>query len=175
LRRLEGEGLVEVSGDKAVSVVPLTPRELSELRLLRLRLDPLAASLAAKATTDQRAHLGDLAALPLATVDVLAWHTAHRGFHRAIHDMADNRVLADTLEHIWERLDRYRLLARTDVMGDSSLGVSHADIAEAVIQGDSEAAERLTFTHLRSAFGDENGSMDERFGAAARQDTSPLI
>ncbi len=47
LRRLEGEGLVQMRSDKVVVVVPLTPRKLQELRVVRLQLEPLAAALAA--------------------------------------------------------------------------------------------------------------------------------
>jgi DNA-binding GntR family transcriptional regulator len=85
LRRLEGEGLVEVRADKTVSVVALTARELSELRLVRLGLDPLAASLAATVSTeDERATLLAMAHFP-PTSSPVDWHQAHRCFHSAIH------------------------------------------------------------------------------------------
>jgi DNA-binding GntR family transcriptional regulator len=168
LRRLEGEGLVEVRSAKTVAVVPLTTRELAELQLVRLRLDPLAASLAAKvATTDQRAKLMDLAAFPSASSDALSWHAAHRAFHHAIHEMADNRVLAESLDHLWERLDRYRLVALTDnEVRRASTAAPHDGIAAAIATEDQEAAERLMYCHLQTVLGDSTGSLDARFGAA---------
>lgn len=169
LRRLEGEGLVEVRPDKSVAVVALTTRELAELQLVRLRLDPLAASLAAKlATPQQGAKLMELADFPSASSNVLSWHAAHRAFHRAIHEMADNRVLAESLDHLWERLHRYRLVALTDAeVRRVSTATSHDGIAAAIAAGDEEAAERLMYCHLQTALGDPAGSLDARFGAAA--------
>jgi DNA-binding GntR family transcriptional regulator len=168
LRRLEGEGLVEVRSAKTVAVVPLTTRELAELQLVRLRLDPLAASLAARvASSQQRAWLVDLATFPSPSSNVLAWHTAHRAFHRAIHDMADNRVLAESLDHLWERLHRYRLVALTDTeVSRISTAAPHDGIAVAIAEGDEEAAERLMYCHLQTALGDGAGSLNARFGAA---------
>jgi DNA-binding GntR family transcriptional regulator len=168
LRRLEGEGLVEVRPDKSVAVVALTTRELAELQLVRLRLDPLAASLAAKkGTSQQRLRLMDLAAFPTANSDVLSWHEAHRAFHRAIHEMAGNRVLAESLDHLWERLHRYRLVALTEsALRRASTAAPHDGIAAAIAAGDEQAAERLMYCHLQTALGDSTGSLDARFGAA---------
>jgi len=168
LRRLEGEGLVEVRTDKSVAVVALTTRELAELQLVRLRLDPLAASLAAKLATPQhRARLVDLAVFPSPSSSVLSWHAAHRAFHHAIHEMADNRVLAESLDHLWERLHRYRLVALTDTeVSRASTAAPHDGIAVAIAAGDEEAAERLMYCHLQTALGDDGGSLNARFGAA---------
>ncbi len=168
LRRLEGEGLVEVRSAKTVAVVPLTTRELAELRLVRLRLDPLAASLAAKvASQQQRARLADLAVFPSPSTNVFSWHAAHRAFHRAIHEMADNRVLAESLDHLWERLHRYRLVTLTDAeVRRASTAAPHGGIAAAIAAGDEEAAERLMYRHLQTALSDGTSSLDSRFGAA---------
>jgi len=168
LRRLEGEGLVEVRPDKSVAVVALTTRELAELQLVRLRLDPLAASLAAKkGSAQQRSKLMDLAAFPSANSNVLSWHEAHRAFHRAIHEMAGNRVLAESLDHLWERLHRYRLVALTDsALRRASTAAPHDGIAVAIAAGDEESAERLMYCHLQTALGDSTGSLEARFGAS---------
>jgi DNA-binding GntR family transcriptional regulator len=148
LRRLEGEGLVRV-GSKSVSVVALTQREMADLRLVRLRLDPLAASLAAAvATPEQRARLSAQAELPSRS-DLLAWNTAHRAFHSAIHELAGNDVLSEALVRIWDRLDRYRVVAMSaEARTRATSPVPHAEIAAAVATGDQEAAESLMFRHL---------------------------
>jgi DNA-binding GntR family transcriptional regulator len=128
----------------------------------------LAASLAAKnGTSQQRSKLIDLAAFPSPNSNVLSWHEAHRTFHRAIHDMAGNRVLAESLDHLWMRLHRYRLVALTDTaVRRASTAAPHDGIAAAIAAGDEEAAERLMYCHLQTALGDSTGSLEARFGAA---------
>ena len=47
LRRLEMEGLIRLEAHLTVVITPLTSQELNEIYVIRMELDPLAASLAA--------------------------------------------------------------------------------------------------------------------------------
>src|SRR6476469_6619863 len=52
LRRLRGEGLIDIDVHKNTRVAPLSAAEARELFEIRLALDPAAAELAAKRRTD---------------------------------------------------------------------------------------------------------------------------
>ncbi len=136
LRRLEGERLVEVHPDKTVWVASLSVLELEDLRQVRWRMDPLAASLAAaRATPTEGEHLLALSAFTMGP-DALAWHQLHNRFHRRIHELAGNAVLSAILNDIWDRLGRYRIVRFTE--GDNRLassGVTHLDLALAISEG----------------------------------------
>jgi DNA-binding GntR family transcriptional regulator len=148
LKRLEGEGLVEASSDKAATVATLTPSELHQLRVVRLQLEPLAASLAASSgTREQRASLTRLASMT-PTSNVELWHEADGIFHRAVHTMAANKVLSEVLSQLWLRLDRYRLIAASDPDVNRSSSTEHATIARAIQNGDCAGAARLMSGHL---------------------------
>ncbi|MGH7643240.1 MAG: GntR family transcriptional regulator [Candidatus Dormibacteria bacterium] len=148
LRRLEGEGLIEVGSDKSPVVVPLNPRELSELHLVRRQLDPLAASLAADlASAEDGRNLVSLADRLAITV-VEERHAAHRDFPKKVYEIAENEVLRDALAQLWLRLDRYRVVTLSaPVIGDAE-GVTHDVIAMAIQDGNAEVAARLMRDHL---------------------------
>jgi len=114
LRRLEGEGLIALRPHHVVSVLPLTRRELGELCVARVRLEPLAASLAAESATPRE--LSEISALARQSQarDLHAQLRAHREFHHSIYAASHNAVLADLLEHLWTRTDRYRAIVLRD-------------------------------------------------------------
>jgi DNA-binding GntR family transcriptional regulator len=116
VRRLEAEGLVQFQAHKTVIVTPLSRDELRELYDLRLQLDPYAASLAAtRATEDDLDEIEGLARAP-ASDDPLEQLIRNRAFHRAIYSCSGNNLLIETLDRLWERTDRYRIiLVRRDV------------------------------------------------------------
>jgi DNA-binding GntR family transcriptional regulator len=116
VRRLEAEGLVQFQAHKTVIVTPLSRDELRELYDLRLQLDPYAASLAATRATD--GDLDEIEALARgpASDDPLEQLIRNRAFHRAIYSCSGNNLLIETLDRLWERTDRYRIiLVRRDV------------------------------------------------------------
>jgi len=164
LKRLEGEGLVEARGDKVATVATLTPGELHELRVVRLQLEPLAASLAASSgTREQRVALTRLGAMR-PTSNVEFWHEADANFHRAVHTMAANKVLSEILSQLWVRLDRYRLMAPIDPDAKRSSTTEHATIATAIQDGDCAGAARLMSVHLRASGDPTSEVLNESFG-----------
>jgi len=150
LRRLEGEGLVEMKSTKAALVVPLTAVELRDLRVVRLSLDPLAASLAAENSDEAGAHqllrLADVAQM----AEVEGWANAHYEFHQWIWILSGNVVLADTLRNLWSRMDRYRLLAMSDRAFDHTSGIEHVRIAQAIRLQNAQLARSMAAAHLEA-------------------------
>jgi DNA-binding GntR family transcriptional regulator len=149
LRRLKQEGLVELDAHRDARVRPLDAAEARDLLELRRSLDPLAASLA-----DVRAALDGLEAL--SSSPSAAQLESHHRFHAAIHRAAHNALLAQTLEGLWVKTDRYRRhgleAGRSDEERDAR-ATEHRLLFEAVRDSDPDTAAELMHRHVETSLG----------------------
>lgn len=159
LRRLKQEGLVELDAHRDARVRPLDAAEARDLLEVRQTLDPLAASLAAQRRTeddlaDVRTALDGLEALSSSPSP--AELESHHRFHAAIHRASHNVLLAQTLDGLWMKTDRYRRhgleLGRSDEERDAR-ATEHRLLFEAVRDGDPEAAADLMRRHVETSLG----------------------
>jgi DNA-binding GntR family transcriptional regulator len=159
LRRLAQEGLVDLDAHRDARVRPLDAEEARELVELRGTLDPMAAALAAERRTE--ADLAELTAA-LEGLETLpedptpAQLQGHHRFHAAVHRAAHNALLAEVLEGLWVKTDRYRrhaLAAGRSEQERDARAVEHRLILEAVRDGDAERAADLTRSHVASSLG----------------------
>ncbi len=150
LRRLEGEGLVSLDRNRRVSVAPLTRVELSELYALREVLDPMAAGLAAAALADDEVdQVSQLASRPIpAKADRAEWLGENRRFHRAIYSRCGNTVLADLLDSLWDRGDRYRIHLMQDTGDLQESRLEHIAISKALAERSARKATSLMRAHV---------------------------
>jgi DNA-binding GntR family transcriptional regulator len=159
LRRLKQEGLVELDAHRDARVARLDAAEARDLVELRQSLDPLAASLAAERRTD-----AELAAVRAALdgLESLSSHPSldalekHRRFHAAIYRAAHNTLLADALDSLWDKSDRYRLHALADEREEADRTRSadeHRLLYEALRDGDGEAAADVMRRHVAASLG----------------------
>ncbi|MGI5151526.1 GntR family transcriptional regulator [Plantactinospora sp. CA-294935] len=159
LRRLKSEGLVELDAHRDARVTALSPEEARDLLEMRRALDPLAAALA----SERRAR-SDIAAMraafdrldPLPDRPDRADLVAHRAFHRAIYTASHNDVLITTLDGLWEKADRYRLVGLRggrDQPERDETAAEHRAILEAVIAGDGELAAKVMREHIGGSLG----------------------
>jgi DNA-binding GntR family transcriptional regulator len=154
LRRLDGEGLIELDAHRNARVTELRAEEARDLLELRRSLDPLAAALAAerRSTSDLReiqAALRELAPLPVeATLEQLF---AHRRFHRAIYRASHNELLIETLDGLWDKADRYRMLALQTDRGDEAREIKareHEQLAQFIAAGDADSTRAVMLAHI---------------------------
>ncbi|TFV48122.1 GntR family transcriptional regulator [Blastococcus sp. TF02A_35] len=159
LRRLKQEGLVELDAHRDARVRPLDADEARDLLELRQTLDPLAATLAAQRRTD--ADLAELAAAldgleALSTSPSAAQLESHHRFHAAIHRASHNALLAQTLDGLWTKTDRYRRhgleVGRSDEER-AARATEHRLLYEAVRDGDAGTAGDLMCRHVESSLG----------------------
>lgn len=159
LRRLKTEGLVHLDAHRDAHVADLSAEEARDMLDVRRSLDPLGAALAAERRTKadiaqiRAAHEG-LEPLPVnATVTHLA---AHRRFHAAIYQASHNDILVRSLDELWDKADRYRLLALQTDRGDAARAqkrVEHQQLMEAVIAGDPDQAFTIMLSHIETSLG----------------------
>ena len=153
LRTLSSEGLVEMSANKGAMVSPVTSHDIIELSTIRETLEGLAARLAAKRAEPSdaialRAHLADIkAAVEERRLDDLP--PLDLAMHREIRRIADNRYVARSLEQIESAVRRFRSKTYLSTGRPEESLKEHEEIAEAIIAGDAEAAERRASDHMR--------------------------
>lgn len=179
LRRLESEALVELDAYRDARVTDLSAEEARDLLELQRALDPLAASLAAdrRGADDihrMRAALAGVTSLP--NRPELAQLVADRTFHRAIYAASHNELLIATLDGLWDKADRYRLVglqvSRSQAERDADAD-EHRDLLECVISGDTVGAADVMLRHLRGSLGAKAASRLETAGRSAAPQHSP--
>jgi DNA-binding GntR family transcriptional regulator len=154
LRRLEWEGLVAILPRRGTRVAPLDEADLERIYGMRSLLEPLAARRAAAcADTGLRADLEDVArrtreALADPVADGPALIRLDRELHRLLWAMADDAMLERTLEWLYSHVVRRWYAAIDRVDGLTVAIADHLPIADAVLAGDADAAERGMAAHV---------------------------
>src|SRR5699024_3756002 len=112
IRRLSGEGLIDLAAHKNTKVADVSADEARHLLEVRRALEPLAAQLAATRRTREDMELiqRNLARLEPVYRDVDALQ-AHRELHQSIYFASKNPILVEELERLWAKADRYRVIA----------------------------------------------------------------
>lgn len=80
----------------------------------------------------------------------------HHAFHQAIYEASHNELLITTLNGLWAKANRYRLLGLDLPLNQEDLDrrdQQHTALLDAVIRGDSEAAFTITKQHINTSLG----------------------
>lgn len=151
LRRLEAEGLVEVTAHRQLVVTTAEIADLPNLFLVKEELDCLAARLAARrATEDDRRLLQDALSPEPPDGDVRwAGWAANKELHLAIVRATHNPVLIEELERLLDRYDRYLPFFDKVVFFDPVARSEHAEIVAAILDGRGDDAAALMRAHYR--------------------------
>ncbi len=130
LARLEGEGWIEVSPQSGTFVRALSDREIVELTELRAILESHCIGVAvAKATGDdiERLQAGFAAATPkIRAGDAEAFIALDEDLHGLIYRLADNRMIADTLTGL---RDKVQWIRRACAVSEARVQDGFAEIA----------------------------------------------
>lgn len=160
IRRLSGEGLIDLAAHKNTKVADVSADEARHLLEVRRALEPLAAQLAATRRTREDMELiqRNLARLEPVYRDVDALQ-AHREFHQAIYFASKNPILVEELERLWAKSDRYRVIAldKKDISleRESQIKAEHQQIVEAIVDGDGDSAHAVTLLHVSRSLGSQ--------------------
>jgi DNA-binding GntR family transcriptional regulator len=151
LRRLEAEHLVTLDAHRHLRIAPLTARELDEIYFVRIPLDCLAAAMAADRLSNSE--LATLRRMATRRVDgePLKLLARNQEFHRTIYAAADNTVLTEILDSLWDRGDRYRIVLMHQRRDIKAADEDHLKIIDALASRDHESVERLMRSHLQKS------------------------
>ncbi|MHB0869291.1 MAG: GntR family transcriptional regulator [Chloroflexota bacterium] len=165
LTRLERDRLVLRNPNRGLTVAPLSIKEVEEIYSLRVVLEGLATRLATDSLSD--ADLESLAAMVhesemlVASGDREALAEINRRFHFVIYRAADNELLYDTLDNLWDLSTRYRPLYYADSGVPEQTLQEHRNIlaalqhreatrAEELVRSDMEETARVLLALIRS-------------------------
>lgn len=160
LRRLEQERLIKDTG-KGSMVLGITLEDLEDIMNIRLRVEGLAAYYATKRLSPDGAaklkQLTDLQDFYYEKGDIDRLRQLDDQFHDAIYELSGRTVLQDTLRPLHRKTQRYRRTSIASRRADSIR--EHKEICNAILSGDAELAEKLTYQHIDNA----KNSMIARF------------
>lgn len=157
VRRLSGEGWIELDAHKNARVAGLDLTQARDLLEVRQILEPTAARLAAARRSESdidELNSAEAALIPITREwgeDALTRHTR---FHQALYRASHNGVLIRSLDDLWARSDRYRRHGLTLPPGAEPRTRDldeHRKIADAVIEGDGDRAFALVESHIANS------------------------
>ena len=152
LLKLQAEGLVEVIPRHGARVLPVSPDDMREIYEMLTALEPMAAELVARKKLGPEdlqplieASRGMTAALKADNLD--AWAESDERYHRYLIALAGNRLLSDTLQGLWDRAHRARMVTLRLRPKPVNSTKEHYAIVEAIRAGDSKKAAQLYRAH----------------------------
>jgi DNA-binding GntR family transcriptional regulator len=154
IRRLTGEGLVEITPHRGASVREFTTSDVHEIFQLREVIEGLAARLAAEKmpSKDYQVRLQSIIDAMAASVTDGAEYIRHnQTFHELIYEMADNARVREQSRQLTLPLYRLRYHWRMNPDYAQTSAAEHEAIAQAIMDGDGRRAERLMRKHIRNS------------------------
>ena len=153
LRRLEAEGLVNISPRRGATVSDLRAEELEEIFLLRVSLEPLAARLGVPNLThadlDQMRHTLEAIDDANKRGEPAQFLRLDRQFHSVLNDAARRPLLATFITTLWNRSDPYRRASVFHSNRALQAQDEHRELLRACENRDAEAAERFTRLNIQ--------------------------
>ena len=155
LHRLAEEGLVEISPNRGAVVMGVTAEDLVDIYKMRMRLEGLASREAAeKISEEDKKRLTDsveLSEFYIKKKDAEHLKELDSEFHDIIYRAAGNRLLYRTLSDLHKKITTYRKLSLTVTDRLERSVEEHREILSAIIKGDSDEADKLTYLHIEAA------------------------
>ncbi len=155
LHRLAEEGLVEIIPNKGAVVLGVNINDLIDIYNIRMRLEGLSSSIAAKRITKEELNklieTVELAEFYISKKDTEHLKELDTTFHSIIYKASGNRLLSKTLSELHRKIKRYRKLSLSVETRVESMVEEHREILNAIINGDSELADKLTSVHIEKA------------------------
>ncbi|WP_323845627.1 GntR family transcriptional regulator [Microbulbifer magnicolonia] len=154
LQRLKSEGWLTGHGKRGVAVPRFDAREVEDLYLMRLRLEPLLQELAAPHLSgeilgrarDILQRMETEPALTAAEIGALNWQ-----FHACLYRAADRPTLFATVEQLHRQCERYIGYQSRSLDYQDTSQREHHEILAALERGDASAAARLLEQHIGNA------------------------
>ena len=146
--------LVE-AGRRGLMVAPLDREFLRQIYELRLGIDPMASSLAARHADDTARARGEAILVEghraARDNEIPQLIRADMAFHMLIYELSGNRLFVDTMGQLWNHLRRAmrEVLQRVDYR--KAIWVEHEQILNAVVARNAVDAAALARAHLHHA------------------------
>jgi DNA-binding GntR family transcriptional regulator len=169
MARLAGDGLVTIEPNRGVTVKTLTRAEARGIAAVREMLEGLAARLAAEHIgvgtnkSEFRKAWAEMSSGPART-SPSDYGDANERFHTTIVRIGGNVPLAQLLEQLRTPLFRFQFRSRFTMVNLQRGHKDHGAIADAILAGDPDEAERAMRKHLRNSTKLIESLPDDAFG-----------
>ncbi len=156
LLRLQSEGLLELIPRHGARVLPVSAGDMREIYEVLTALESMAAEIVTR-RRPSAAELRPLSTASRGMVEALrnddldAWARADEHFHRQLLELAGNAVLIQTVQQLWDRAHRARMVTLRLRPRPVHSTKEHNAIVEAIRAGDPEATVRLYRSHRQRA------------------------
>ena len=169
IHALAEEGLVEIIPNKGATVVGVSREDLVDIYKIRMRLEGIAAGLAAKRITPEALKsLEDsveLSEFYLTKSDSDHLKELDSEFHNIIYKASGSRHIAKILSELHRNIRSYRKLSLSVPSRLDKSVREHREIFEAIKNGDPSLAEQLCCEHIESALNNLLPVVDKDFCA----------
>ncbi|MGS4984363.1 DNA-binding transcriptional regulator, GntR family [Pseudosulfitobacter pseudonitzschiae] len=147
IRKLTAEGALEMQGNRRASVPVLDLHTLEQLEFMRLNLEPELAFRATSHISDghiaQLTQIDDNLNNAIAAGDISGYLRLNHAFHTTLYAIAQAPILAQSAGALWLRFGP-SLRVVCGRFGTSNLPDKHAELLDALKQGNAEAARAAT-------------------------------
>ncbi len=155
LQRLDREGLIKLIPNKGAVVIGISERDLIDIYKIRMRLEGLAARIAAERADESLLRTLsdniDLTQFYMEKGNVEKVKDLDSAFHDIIYRYCESRILSKTLSELHRYIACYRKLSLT-VEGRLKKSLSeHREIYDAIKRADSQSADELMSAHVERA------------------------
>lgn len=152
--RLAQEHLVLMT-TKGITVLGVTDKDLVDIYDIRVRLEGMAAALAARNATDEQIEKMretlDLQEFYSVKNDADHIKSMDSSFHALLYAAADSIVLYDTLMPLHNKTQKYRKASVENHSRAEASLAEHREIFHAIASHDEKAAEKAMCAHVESA------------------------
>jgi len=154
IQRLEQEHLVSL-GTKGIIVLGITQNDLRDIYEIRLLLEGIAARKVAERITDQEIErikeVVELQEYYVPKKDSEHIKEQDSRFHALIYELCGSVVLADTLEPLHRKVQKYRKAAVSNFERAIYSTQEHREIFEAIAAHNGDLAEEKMIMHVKNA------------------------
>ena len=155
LHRLAEEDLVELSPNKGAVVLGVTAEDLVDIYKMRMRLEGLASREAAEKISNEDKKLltesVELSEFYIKKKDAEHLKELDSEFHDIIYRASGNRLLYRTLSDLHKKIKAYRKISLSVTERLERSVEEHREILNAIINGNADEADRLTYLHIEAA------------------------
>jgi DNA-binding GntR family transcriptional regulator len=149
LRNLEAEGLIEFRLNRGVVVRNLSHEVVRELFLIRVPLESLAASEAARLATDEDiAELDSLVAKMEKNIGADSWHKSHRHFHERLCQISRLPRLIQLVDSLRGQMRPYSKVYLQDRDHVLLAQQEHREMVDCLRRRDPDRIARIIHAHL---------------------------